>query len=196
MAYLRDRGYPVPAVEQLSADETGLVMERVDGPTMVDAISRAPWTIRHHGRTLAGLHRRLHDLGPPPFLMPAPVGHGDRFLHMDLHPLNVLIGPEGPVVIDWTNARAGDPFVDVGLAWALMAAGDVPAGRVTATLLGWGRALLLNAFLAPFDRDEVTRRLRQVVTWKARDANMSADEIARMWALVERAETRTARRAG
>ena len=49
---------------------------------------------------------------------------------MDLHPLNVMIGAEGPVVIDWPNAARGDPVVDVVLAWVLMAAGEVPTNPV------------------------------------------------------------------
>ena len=32
---------------------------------------------------------------------------GDRVLHIDLHPENVIISPAGPVVIDWSGASAG-----------------------------------------------------------------------------------------
>jgi tRNA A-37 threonylcarbamoyl transferase component Bud32 len=35
MDYARRHGYPVPAVEEISADGTDLVMERIDGPSMV-----------------------------------------------------------------------------------------------------------------------------------------------------------------
>jgi tRNA A-37 threonylcarbamoyl transferase component Bud32 len=64
MEYLRGHGYPVPAVEEISDDGTDLVMERIDGPSMVDYMSRRPWTIRHQGRVLATLHRRLHAIAP------------------------------------------------------------------------------------------------------------------------------------
>ncbi len=191
MAYLHERGYPVPAIEELSDDGLDLVMERIEGKSMVDAIAAAPWTLRRQAKTLAHLHDRLHDITAPDFLPRAPVGTGDRVVHMDLHPLNVMIGPNGAVVIDWTGAAAGDPLVDVGIAWVLMAAGQIPASRVMATLLGWGRALLVNGFVTRFDRSEVTARLRSVVEWKVKDPHMSQAEVAGMWRVVEEAEARS-----
>jgi len=184
MTYLHEQGYGVPAVEELSSDETGLVMQRIEGLSMVEAIERAPWTVRRHARTLAELHRSLHEIEAPSFLTSSPVGRGDRIVHMDLHPLNVLVGPKGAVVIDWANARAGDPNVDVGIAWVLMSAGQIPGGRVKTALLAWGRGLLVNEFLSGFDRGEVTRLLGEIVEWKAKDTHMSAGEIVRMWQLV------------
>jgi aminoglycoside phosphotransferase (APT) family kinase protein len=188
MTYLRECGYPVPAIHEVSDDGSEMVMERIDGPSMVDAISKAPWTVRRQARTLADLHSRLHELPAPDFLPPAPVGDGDRIVHMDLHPLNVLVSPSGPVVIDWANACRGDPVVDVGVAWVLMASGQIPGNKVKAALLGLGRALLANGFLSQFDRAEVNRQLRAVVSWKVTDAHMSDAEVAGMWKLVERAE--------
>jgi aminoglycoside phosphotransferase (APT) family kinase protein len=190
MAYLHDLGYPVPAVEALSDDGSDLVMERIEGRSMVEAIAAAPWTVRRHAKILAELHVRLHEILAPDFLPRAPVGSGDRVVHMDLHPLNVMIGQKGPVVIDWTGASAGDPLVDVGVAWALMAAGQIPTNPVMALLLGWGRAQLVNGFVSRFDRSQVTARLRSVVDWKVKDPHMSEAEVAGMWRLVERAERR------
>jgi aminoglycoside phosphotransferase (APT) family kinase protein len=188
MAYLREQGYPVPAVEELSDDGTELAMERIEGRSMVDAITAAPWSVRRQARTLADLHHRLHDIAAPDFLPPGPVGTGDRVVHMDLHPLNVMVARTGPVVIDWTNAAAGDPLVDVGVAWVLMAAGQIPGNPLITRLLGWGRALLVNGFVSRFDRTEVTRRLRAVVEWKVQDPHMSEVEMAGMWDVVARAE--------
>jgi aminoglycoside phosphotransferase (APT) family kinase protein len=157
---------------------------------MVDAIGKAPWSVRRQAKTLARLHTQLHEIPAPDFLPRAPIGHGDRVVHLDLHPLNVMVGPRGPTVIDWTNASAGEPVLDVGLAWVLMAAGEIPESPVVAKLMGWGRALLVNGFVDQFDRREVGRRLREVVTWKVRDPHMSEAEIAGMWKLVGRAERR------
>jgi aminoglycoside phosphotransferase (APT) family kinase protein len=193
MAYLREQGYPVPAVEELSDDGSELVMERIEGRSMVDAIAAAPWSVPRQARTLADLHDRLHELEAPDFLPRGPVGSGTRIVHMDLHPLNVMIASTGPVVIDWTNAGAGDPLVDVGVAWVLMAAGQIPGNPVLAKLLGWGRALLVNGFVSRFDRTELTRRLRGVVEWKVQDPHMSETEVAGMWAVVSRAEARARR---
>ncbi len=190
MAYLREQGYPVPAIEEVSDDGADLVMERIEGKSMVDAIAAAPWTLRRQAKTLADLHDRLHAIAAPDFLRPAPVGTGDRVVHMDLHPLNVMVSSKGAVVIDWTGAAAGDPLVDVGVAWVLMAAGQIPASRVMATLLGWGRSLLVSGFVSRFDRTAVTARLRSVVEWKVKDPHMSEAEVAGMWRVVEHAEAR------
>ena len=190
MAYLHERGYPVPAVEDVSDDGTDLVMERIEGMSMVEAIGKAPWSVRRQAKALARLHKQLHEIAAPDFLPPAPIGQGDRVVHLDLHPLNVMLGPRGPTVIDWTNAAAGEPVLDVGLAWVLMAAGQIPGAALMAKLMGWGRALLVNGFVDEFDRREVARRLREVVTWKVRDPHMSEAEIAGMWKLVERADGR------
>ncbi len=190
MAYLREQGYPVPAVEEVSDDGVDLVMERIDGPSMVEALGRQPWTVLRQARTLAELHHQLHRIAPPDFLPPAPVGAGERVVHMDLHPLNVIVGPTGPVVIDWTNASVGDPNVDVGLAWVLMGAGQIPGNSAVAALLGRFRALLVNGFLSHFDRAEVVGQLRETVTWKVQDLNMSDAEVAAMWTIVEKAERR------
>jgi aminoglycoside phosphotransferase (APT) family kinase protein len=190
MAFMREQGYPVPAVEELSDDGFELVMERIEGVTMVEALGKAPWTVRRQAATLADLHRRLHEIEAPDFLPPAPVGTGSQVLHLDLHPLNVMIGPKGVFVIDWPNARRGDPDVDVGLAWVLMAAGQIPGGGLKVRLLGFGRSLLVNGFLSHFDRHAVAGRLRQIVGMKVQDPHMSADEVAGMWNVVQQAETR------
>ena len=52
--------------------------------------------MRRQAATLAELHLRLHEIEAPDFLPPAPVGGGDKVLHLDLHPLNVMVGPKGP----------------------------------------------------------------------------------------------------
>jgi aminoglycoside phosphotransferase (APT) family kinase protein len=191
MEYLQAHGYPVPAVYEVSDDGTDLVMERIDGPSMVDFMSRRPWTVRRQGVALAALHQQLHTIPPPDFLPPAPVGSGDSFLHMDLHPLNVMIGPDGPVVIDWPNAARGDPLVDIVLAWVLMAAGEVPSNRVIGAVLGRARAILIKGFLADLGPDlgPARQRLRAVVGFKVRDPNMSPAEQQAMWRVVEQFET-------
>ena len=187
MEYVRSHGYPVPAVEEVGEDGSELVMERINGSSMVDFMSKRPWTIRRQGAVLADLHRRLHEIPPPDSLPPAAVGKGECFLHMDLHPLNVMVSAKGPVVIDWPNAARGDPAVDIGLAWVLMAAGEVSSGRLIGSVLGWARGLLVNGFLANVEPelDRVKEMLRSVVGFKVRDPNMSEPEQQAMWRLVE-----------
>jgi aminoglycoside phosphotransferase (APT) family kinase protein len=191
MEFVRQHQYPVPAIEELSRDGTELVMEHIEGPSMVAAMERRPWSVRRQARVLADLHRQLHDLPAPDFLRAAPVGAGDRMLHLDLHPLNVMIGPRGPVVIDWPNACAGDPAVDVALTWALSAAGEVPASGIRGSLVALLRTSFVNAFLGACDRRSAEGQLKAVIEWKMTDPNMSESENRGMRALLVAVETET-----
>ncbi len=187
MDYVRGYGYPVPAVSEMSDDGTRMVIERIDGPTMLGPLKSRPWSIRRFGAMLADLHIRLHQIPAPDFLPDFAIAKGDRLVHLDLHPLNVLIGPKGPVVIDWANAARGDGRSDVCLAWILMQAGDIPGGPI-GRVYELFRSLLINSFLAPFDLVDVGALLRDMVAWKVQDPHMSADEQRRMWSLVEKVE--------
>ena len=118
---------PVPTVHAVSGPD--MVMDRVDGPTMLKDLGTRPWMLRRHARTLAKLHRQLHGI-PAPDWVPTYASHPafatpdadttsptsiqsveagpvipDALLHLDLHPDNVILSPSGPVVIDWRNTR-------------------------------------------------------------------------------------------
>ena len=178
MDYVRARGYPVPRVDEVSADGTELVMERIDGGNMVEALTASPWKAKRLGRVLADLHRQLHELAAPEWLAPAPVGHGDRLLHFDLHPLNVMMSSRGPIVIDWVNAVRGNPNTDVALTWALISAGEVPRRGVKGALVGLIRSQLVRGFIGDYDTDAIAAEIGGVVEWKSKDPNLSESEIA------------------
>ena len=36
-----------------------------------------------------------------------------RLLHNDFHPDNIMLTPNGPVIIDWIDATCGHPLADV-----------------------------------------------------------------------------------
>jgi aminoglycoside phosphotransferase (APT) family kinase protein len=186
MEYLKSNGYPVPAVEEVNRDGTDLIMERINGPSMVGYLSGRPWKVRQQGKVLAALHLRLHEIPAPPFLPPAPIGEGDQFVHMDLHPLNVMVADHGPVVIDWTNAARGEAAIDVAIARVLISVGEVPTKVLDRVMIAGGRALLVSAFTKPFDCDRIDSVLRQVVQWKIQDPHMSASEVRSMWRVVEK----------
>jgi aminoglycoside phosphotransferase (APT) family kinase protein len=192
MGHARAHGYPVPAVDHISDDGTDLVMERIDGPTMLAALGRRPWTLREQGRVLAELHQRLHGIPAPDWVPDAPGGKGDRLVHLDLHPLNVILTAKGPVVIDWPNARRGDGNADVALTWALVAAGTLPGNRAKAAVLSRGRATLIASFLRPFDRAAVMAQMAGIVEWKVGDAHLSAAEQQAMRSLAAQATKMTA----
>jgi aminoglycoside phosphotransferase (APT) family kinase protein len=191
MDYARAQGFPVPAVEEVSNDGLELVMERIDGVDMVTAMSKRPWTIGYQGEVLAELHQRLHQIAAPAWVAEARVGRGEHLVHLDLHPLNVILGPNGPVVIDWSNAARGDPDVDVALAWVLMAAGSVPTNRLVGVVLERARSTLVRGFLSAFDTANVARRLGEVVAFKVQDPHMSSAEQACMWRLVDEVDAAT-----
>ncbi|TYB56796.1 phosphotransferase [Nonomuraea sp. PA05] len=116
MAYVAAHGFPVPEVFPGESSATDLVMRRVSGPTLLHAMLAGQVGIEEAGRTLAALLRRLHEI-------PARVSGDprDRILHLDLHPDNVMLTPDGPVVIDWSNAREGRPALDCALSVLILA---------------------------------------------------------------------------
>ncbi len=172
MRHARRHGYPVPRVLELTPD--ALVLDRIDGPTMFDELRRRPWTARRHGSLLAALHRQLHEIEAPPEL-PA-IGPGDRLLHLDLHPANVILSPAGPFVVDWTNARRGDPAVDVALTWVIAATSGGRLGRIS---LRW--------FLPRFDREELRLALPAAAEFRLADPNVTDDERRAVRRLLDRA---------
>ncbi|MBQ0897869.1 phosphotransferase [Micromonospora sp. U56] len=137
MAYLRGQGYPVPEV--FRADGPDLEMTRLTGPTLAEALVTGVADIRSGARILATLHHRLHALRARRSPDPAA-----RVLHLDLHPQNVIVTADGPVVIDWGSAGEGPPELDLAMT-ALIVAEVVtdPASPFAAPA-----GELLTAFLA------------------------------------------------
>ncbi|MQS12523.1 aminoglycoside phosphotransferase family protein [Streptomyces kaniharaensis] len=115
MTHLAEHGYPVPAA-WTGAAPGELVLERLAGPTLRDALVAGDITPEAAGELLAGLLHRLHAV-------PAAVGAdpAHRILHLDLHPENVLLTPRGPVVIDWATADEGPPGLDAGMSVLILA---------------------------------------------------------------------------
>lgn len=159
MEHARRHGYPVPAVYE--ANGRDLVMERLDGPTMIADLARRPWRVQRHGRSLAELHRRLHEI-PAPDGLPWHLGRGDRLVHFDLHPDNVLLSERGPVVIDWSNSARGEPADDVALTWVIVATSQVPGPLPFRVLGSAGRDLLVKAFLSGVDADAARERVPEI----------------------------------
>ena len=196
MRYVADRGFPVPHIEEVRADGTEIVMERIDGPLMMDAMVRPPSKLGDHLRLLADLHDRLHRIDGPEWLPGMPYS-GDALLHLDLHPLNVIMSPNGPVVIDWPNARRGDPMADVALTYALISCGRIPLPRPVAFAIGAIRApLLRRTFAQRYLGAAFYGRVAEMAELKCFDANMDAGELRALRRLAERAKRRAAKAPG
>jgi Ser/Thr protein kinase RdoA (MazF antagonist) len=174
MEHARAHGYPVPAARALN--DTDIVMERVDGHTMLDDLARRPWSMPSHAATLARLHKQLHEIAAPPWL-PAPLGEGSSLLHLDLHPDNVILGPRGPVVIDWPNAARGPYTADVAHTWIVMACSVPTSGRYRQAATRAGSRLFVALFLRHYDRALIIPRLGEVGTWRAGHRNLPPVEL-------------------
>lgn len=183
MSYVRSQGYPAPRVHD--AGEGYLVMDRVDGPTMLD--DAIPLRIGRHAKLLASLHEQLHRIPAPSWMTREAPLAGDRLVHRDLHPLNVLITPDGPVVIDWSNASRGDPAFDVADTWVLFACADPPVKRIEALFAPLARKVFLRSFLASLDREAARRAIPAAVAHRLTDPHMSEAERRRMRKLAQRA---------
>jgi aminoglycoside phosphotransferase (APT) family kinase protein len=88
-------------------------------------------------------------------------------LHLDLHPANIILSPNGPVLVDWTNARAGEPAFDVALTWVI--------GATSAGLGRLGREFL-RCFLSHFEGEELRRALPAAADYRLADANVTDGE--------------------
>jgi aminoglycoside phosphotransferase (APT) family kinase protein len=157
MEHARAHGFPVPQVFEVRDD--ALVLELVDGPTMLADLGRRPWRVNRHARALADLHDGLHEI---PY-------EGERLLHLDLHPGNVLLSSRGPVVIDWTNAQAGEPGLDLALTWVILA--GVP---------NFGARAFTRLFLRHIDRAAARRALPAAVAYRLADPNVTGAERMRV----------------
>ncbi|MFF2852427.1 phosphotransferase [Streptomyces sp. NPDC058001] len=175
MAYLAGRGYPVPGLRDPApagpgafvAPRTDLVMRRLRGPSMLGALAEGTLTAEEAGATLADLLHRLHAL---PARVSADPAH--RVLHLDLHPDNVMLTPEGPVVIDWGNTEEGDPCFDRSMSALILAQVAVAPGPYAVP----ARSVLvsLTAHLGPLDDDCLARARAR----RATDPCLTASETS------------------
>lgn len=118
MSYLSASGYPVPRLGPLpvSAGPGDLVLQRLNGPTMMESLLSGELGGDEGAAMLAGLLADLHTV--PARLSADPE---DRILHLDLHPGNVMLTAAGPVVIDWSNTDEGPPALDRAMTALILA---------------------------------------------------------------------------
>ncbi|WP_315098446.1 phosphotransferase [uncultured Cellulomonas sp.] len=147
-------GFPAPAV--LQAGGPDLVLERLHGPTLLQAVTAGDVSLPDAASIVSELHDRLHAVPLPeawgpehPLDWPSVAG-GPAIVHLDLHPGNVILTEDhGPALLDWANARIGTAELDVSLTALIVAEVAVDAGGVYSQA---ARAFLA-AFLKATDVD-------------------------------------------
>ena len=178
MREVGSHGFPVPAVYSVEGGD--MTMDRVDGVDLLTLLSKRPWEARAVGRMLAELHRQLASIPIGSIDVPTKVGEREAFVHGDLHPGNVLLTDNGPVVIDWEGAGVGSADADSATTWLLMAtadADDVP--RMIRPLVGLIRKTVLRAFLKGVSQPR-SETIAAVCDARLRDKNMRPRELDRI----------------
>lgn len=136
----------------------GIVYERIDGPSLLRVLEQHPLRLREQAALLARLHAGIHthsyknapDRSPlqkeilatqirAAEVLPEAAREtvlalldrlpgGETLCHNDFHPMNVLLGPGGPVIIDWESASLGNPCADVARTILTMTLAQLPEG--------------------------------------------------------------------
>lgn len=185
MQHARAFGAPVPEVFEVSGPD--IVMERADGPTMLETLGRRPWTLREQARLLARLHHLVHQVPALPGLR-TPCGDEDPashvLLHRDLHPQNVILTPTGPVIIDWEGAASGPANYDVALTWAIVGFSEVPGSGFEAALTRSLQSLFTRSFVRAAGPIDQTWRVT-AVRHRIADPNTLPAERARLERLLD-----------
>jgi aminoglycoside phosphotransferase (APT) family kinase protein len=179
MRYAADHGFPVPEVHDVRANGSEIIMERIDGPLMMEPMAKRPWTMPRYASLLADLHDQLHKIPAPDWFGESFDG-GDRLVHFDLHPLNVLLSAGGPVVIDWSNATRGEGLSDVAVTYVLLTCPRMPAPRVLQIAVQPARLVLARLFARRYQCSVLAERIAVAADLKAFDRNMTPDEIANL----------------
>ncbi len=160
-------GVAVPRVHAVSG--SALRMDRVDGPTMADRLAEHPKQAGPFGRLLADLHHGLDGTG----------SRGSALLHGDLHPGNVLMSADGPVLIDWTNHRIGPRALDVALTWLVLDCFD-PDDDALRIQLASLRVEFLRSFLEAVDASAAAAALPEAAVIRRADPATTSEEHSRI----------------
>ncbi|WP_258725676.1 phosphotransferase [Cellulomonas sp. NS3] len=156
-------GFPAPQV--FRAEGADLEMERLHGPTLLQALAAEEVPLREGAVVLAELLNRLHRLPVPQDDLLAVGGPDDVVVHLDLHPGNVVLTEShGPAVVDWSAAGLGSASLDVATTALLLAEVAADEGGDYSN----AAQVLLVAFLAAVDHDPLPA-LDEAVRLRIRD---------------------------
>ncbi|MFT4774860.1 MAG: hypothetical protein ACI83Y_001406 [Candidatus Azotimanducaceae bacterium] len=183
------RGARVPEVFDLRpADDPirDIVMERIDGVTMLDDLKQRPWKLFAHASLLARVQRQVNDIVAPEWMVTpttaaAAKRHDDSVLHLHLHPMNVMLTAHGPVVIDWTNASGGPAGFDAALTFV-----EISTFEVSGLRDQLGLRLFASAFKRARGSGEIDAFTATACDHRLADAGITPGERANVGALRKR----------
>ena len=184
MRLARQGGVPVPEV--FDADGRDMVIERVDGPSMLEDLTRRPWRAVSHAQTLVELHRLVHSVSAPGWLPPVP-GTGGCLLHMDLHPANVIISGAGPVLLDWQGAARGAAATDLAHTYLLLITSSVPGPARQRAIGQLGQSVFGALFRAAAGPSVVDSQICPVACRRLTDPTLLPQEARRIGRLLSHA---------
>ncbi|MFC0189550.1 phosphotransferase [Fictibacillus aquaticus] len=149
-----DSGQAAPKVYDLIEFEgkTAIVFERIIGNSLKVQLMKNPLRLFKMLEMMTKLHAEVHRVSGLPlasqkFKLRHDIQHTDMLLdedkrelvnllkelpkgnqlcHGDFHPDNILIGDNGPVIIDWNDATSGNPLADVARTFLLLRYGGLP----------------------------------------------------------------------
>ena len=143
-------GVPAPEVfgEVTLDGRFGIVLQRLDGPTLLQLTRTGAMTFEQAGAIVAALAMSVHKTPPPPEVlslreyMEAQLGHddgklpkhiatdvlalierlppGDGLCHSDLSPGNVIMTAEGPKLVDWARRERAPAALDLGFLHVIL----------------------------------------------------------------------------
>ena len=139
MATALAAGLPAPRLIRwvTTAEVDAVLLSWLPGRSLYDVLVDDPTGTRRWGRLMGEMQRRLHGLVAPtavidvlgdgvhPFAAGGAVADlpvGDALLHLDWHPLNLLVDEGSRIsgIIDWDNARRGHPSLDLARTHSLL----------------------------------------------------------------------------
>jgi hypothetical protein len=173
-------GAPVAAVYglEMAQGRVGLIEDRIDGPTMLHALSAAPWQAKRRGQELAEMHLRLLSLTAPDevadikprlgdMLKQADIDEdrrdqlttilellpsGDHLLHGAFQPSVVVLHATGPFVTHCAHMARGHADADIAITLVNLALAVPPPNARLWPLLDRSRRTFLAAYQQTIDR--------------------------------------------